>query len=110
MSKKTPYEDILIAQMDKEQIISPVREYKFLEDRRFRFDLAWPQFQIAVEVHGDVWHGGRHTSGVGFTRDREKMNLAIIEGWKVLEVTTGQVKDGSAIKWISALFDKRDFT
>ena len=30
------------------------REYKFLDDRRFRFDFAWPNAGIAVEIDGGM--------------------------------------------------------
>ena len=81
-----------------------VKEHKFLTDRRFRFDFAWPDNLVYLEVDGMVWTGGRHTSGAGFSRDHEKFNLAHINGWVGIRATSGQVRDGSAIKWIEALF------
>lgn len=33
---------------------SPVSEYKFHESRRWRFDYAWPDHKIALEVEGGV--------------------------------------------------------
>lgn len=78
----------------------PEREFKFHSKRRWRLDLAWPDEMVAVEVHGGVWTNGRHTRGAGFTRDREKMNEAQLLGWRVLEVTSEQVKSGQALAWI----------
>lgn len=59
----------------------PEPEYKFLVDRKFRFDWAFPASHVAVEVDGGVWlpHGGRH----GTDKDREKTNLAAADGWLV---------------------------
>ena len=53
----------------------PEREYRFHPIRRWRFDFAWPDQLIAVEVDGNAWHtkgGGRH----GTDKDREKINAA----------------------------------
>ncbi len=70
------------------------REYKFCEDRRFRFDFAIPDHMLAIEVDGGTWSGGRHTSGVGFRNDCVKTNLAVLHGWRVLRFTADMVRDG----------------
>lgn len=76
----------------------PKTEYRFHPKRRWRFDYAWPDQKIAVEVHGGIHTRGRHTRGTGFEKDREKMNAAQLLGWKVLEVSTGQLEDGYALQ------------
>ena len=82
-------------------------EYVFLKGRRFRFDFAWPQLHIAVEVEGGVWTGGRHTRGKGYTRDLEKYNLATLHGWKVYRFTTQDVTSGKAIAFMkNIIIDK----
>jgi very-short-patch-repair endonuclease len=75
-------------------------EHRFHKKRRWRLDIAWPDAKVAVEVHGGVYAGGRHTRGPGFTADREKMNEAQLLGWTVLEVTTEQVRSGQALEWV----------
>jgi hypothetical protein len=67
----------------------PTPEYKFLSNRRFRFDWAWVPYRLALEIDGGVWMkgGGRHTRGAGFMRDQEKMNLAALHGWRVFRCT-----------------------
>lgn len=59
----------------------PTPEYRFMSERRFRFDFAFPEHYIAVEVDGGQWttHGGRHARDT----DRGKMNLAASLGWRV---------------------------
>ena len=79
---------------------APELEYKFLKDRRFRFDFAWPDRMVAVEVEGGVWTAGRHNRPSGFIADCEKYSLAALEGWKVLRVTGDHIKDGKALKWL----------
>jgi len=66
-------------------------EVRFHPKRRWRFDLANPSQRLAVEIHGSVWAGGRHTRGKGFTEDRIKVNTATLMGWRVLEFTTEHI-------------------
>lgn len=68
------------------------REYKFLPDRKFRFDFAIPSHKIAIEVEGAVWSGGRHVRGTGYNKDCEKYNLAACHGWRVLRYTTDMIR------------------
>ena len=67
----------------------PVSEHKFHPARKWRFDFAWPEVRLALEVEGGVWTGGRHTRGAGFLKDIEKYNVAACLGWRVLRCTPG---------------------
>jgi len=69
----------------------PKPEYIFCPGRRFRFDYAYPDEKIAIELEGGVWIQGRHNRGQGFINDCEKYNLACVMGWKVLRYTAGQI-------------------
>lgn len=64
-----------------------VREHRFHPIRMWRFDFAWPDRKVAVEIEGGVFVRGRHSTGIGFTADTEKYNQAVILGWKVLRYT-----------------------
>jgi len=75
----------------------PKREYRFHNKRRWRFDFAWPEKKVAVEIEGGIWHGGRHTRGRGFQADCEKYNAASEDGWTVFRFTPKQVKSGEAV-------------
>lgn len=68
----------------------PVAEYRFGSPRRWRFDWAWPEALIAVEVDGGRWApgGGKHASD----EDREKLNSAAARGWRVFRVAPSQLK------------------
>ncbi len=61
-----------------------VPEYRFHDERLWRFDYAWPMHHVALEVEGGVWTAGRHTRATGFLRDMEKYNAAVLDGWRVL--------------------------
>lgn len=68
------------------------REHRFAERRRYRFDLAWPDVRLGIEIHGATWSGGRHTRGYGIRADAEKLNLATELRWRVLVFTDDMIK------------------
>jgi hypothetical protein len=74
------------------------REYYFSKPRMWRFDFAWPEYMLAVEIEGGSWSNGRHSRGSGFTEDCEKYNRATILGWWLLRFTTEMVKAGVALR------------
>jgi len=84
-----------------------VREFKFHPVRRWRFDFAFPEQMVAVEVEGGAWNGGRHTRGSGFTADCEKYNAAALLGWRVFRFTVKQVESGEAIKTLEVALAPR---
>lgn len=79
------------------------REYRFVADRRFRFDLAVPEKKIAIEFEGGVWTHGRHTRGKGYINDTKKYNLAVMNGWKLLRYT---VEDTKHVAWEIIITDE----
>jgi very-short-patch-repair endonuclease len=96
--RRSTAEGELAWQIKAEGLPTPEREFRFHETRRWRFDFAWPDRKLAVEVDGGVWTRGRHTRGAGFERDCEKLNEAVLLGWRVLRVTPGMVKLGEAVR------------
>jgi len=75
------------------------REIKLVEGRRFRWDFVISD--LAIELQGGVWTAGKHTRGKGYQNDCIKMRLAIMAGYKPVHFVTGEVMDGTAIKWIT---------
>ncbi len=88
--------DILAPAFKAYGLPPPVTEYRFHESRRWRFDYAYPDAKVAMEVEGGVWVGGRHVRGGGYINDCEKYNEAQILGWKVLRFSHSQIKTGYA--------------
>ncbi len=82
----------------------PVKEYRFCE-RRWRFDFAWPDRKLAVEVEGGVWTSGRHVRGKGYLGDMTKYNRASALGWTMLRFTPDQVRSGVALNEIRAVLE-----
>ena len=93
-------ETTLVYQLRVTKLPAPEREFRFAPPRRFRFDFAWPDRMLAVEVDGGTWSGGRHTRGSGFARDAEKFNIAAMAGWCVLHFTGAAIEDGRAVALI----------
>ena len=98
-------EELFIEQLKVAGLLIPEEEYKFLPDRRFRFDFAWPRWKLAVEIEGATWSGGRHSRGKGFENDCIKYNLAVRDLWRVLRFTTQMVKDGRAIMFTAKVME-----
>lgn len=92
-------EESMLAQIREAKLPEPEREVRF-SYRRFRFDFAWSEPKIALEVEGGVWVSGRHGSGKGMDSDATKYNIAALLGWKVIRVTTNMVRDGRAIEFV----------
>jgi hypothetical protein len=60
----------------------PVQEFVFHPTRRWRFDWAFPDWQVAVEQDGGTWTGGRHVRGKGYEEDaRKTTTLPLPAGW-----------------------------
>jgi len=95
-------EEILLFQMSAVGL-RPEREYRFHPQRRWRFDFAFPDQMLGVEVEGGHWVNGRHTRGSGFAKDVEKYNHAVLGGWRVLRFTGEMVKNGTALATIEAM-------
>ena len=87
----------LFEQLARCGVPAPEREYRFDDERGWRFDLAWPAFKLAVEVQGAIWTGGSHGRGSGIERDYAKINAAQIAGWRVLQYGKSAIEDGTAI-------------
>ncbi|MBI5727552.1 MAG: hypothetical protein HY965_06845 [Ignavibacteriales bacterium] len=68
------------------------RNYRFLTDRRFKFDFAIPKRMIAIEFEGGIYAGGRHVRGKGYDNDCKKYTLAAQADWKLWRYTTEDVK------------------
>lgn len=73
------------------EVGEPVREYVFAPPRKFRFDFAWVNSKVSVEVDGGQWSkgGGRHNRD----DDREKLNLAAERGWIVFRFSPEMIRD-----------------
>ena len=99
MSIFTPEEELAYFLKD-EGIEGWQREYRFAEPRRWRFDFAWPELALALEVEGGSWVTGRHHRPASFAKDLEKYNTATLLGWRLLRVTPEMVHTGTALVFV----------
>jgi hypothetical protein len=104
----TPTEQIL-AYLKEKGYPEPELEYSFAKSikRKWRFDLAFVEIKLAIEIEGGVYSGGRHTRGKGFENDIEKYAEAICLGWVVLRVTPGLIKKGKIYPWLEKIFNAK---
>lgn len=86
--------DILKRQLQRSGVPEPLEEHAFHPTRRFRLDLCWPQYRVAVEVDGGVWAQGRHVRPQGYINDCEKYALAAVAGYRVLRFPGIWIADG----------------
>jgi very-short-patch-repair endonuclease len=96
-------EDTFYQQIKVSGMPLPVREIRFTDARKWRFDFAWVDRKIAAEIEGGTWAGGRHTRGKGFEDDCEKYNTAVSLGWRVYRFTSDMVTDGRALCFIEGV-------
>jgi len=80
--------------------VAHTREFS-LPGRAFRWDFAFPEARLLVEVHGGIWRAkGAHNTGAAITRDCEKAAFATAHGWRHFAVTGEQITSGQAFEWI----------
>lgn len=112
-------EEILALQL-RNQDISVVREFPFAADhigigpgiqkrlkaaglKNWRFDFAFIDQKVAVEIQGGGWINGGHNRGKGFSSDLRKQDAALNMGWTVYSCDGAMVKDRTAINTIKKL-------
>ncbi len=100
------YAEALLFQLQLSGLPTPQREFLFHHKRKWRFDIAWPDLLIAVEIEGGIWVGGRHVRGEGYEADCEKYNAAQLDGWMVLRFTPGMLKGGKAAAMIEKVLQR----
>lgn len=95
------FESIWVREFNPESpYLFPLRkEYRFHPKRRYRFDFAWPDMKVALELDGGLFlKRGGHTSCSGKTRDCEKDFLAIQNGWYVIRWTAAMITTENCYK------------
>jgi hypothetical protein len=66
-------------------------EYKFDDKRRFRLDFAHPLAKVGIEIQGQIWVVGAHSSGRGLQRDFEKARLLASLDWLYFPLSEGDI-------------------
>ena len=98
-AKLSPGEEAFALHCRAEKL-NPVREYMFHPKRKWRFDFAFPDKKLAVEIEGGTWNEGRHNRGSSIENDFEKYAEAAVLGWRVMRFSTGMATRGEAINYV----------
>lgn len=71
-------------------------EYYFHPTRKWRFDYAWPELKIGLEIEGGTWgkKKSRHSTGKGYRDDCIKYSEAAVLGWRIIRCTTDMCQNG----------------
>lgn len=91
--------ELLAHQLNELMRLGAIREYHMAnidaDARGWRFDFAFPDVRLLVEVHGALG-SGKHSRKAGQSNDLEKANAATEHGWSVLSYSTAMVNSGAA--------------
>ena len=89
----------------------PVEQHEFHPTRKWRFDFAWPEDKVAVELEGGTWSRKKmaHNTGAGIQRDIEKHNAATLTDWTVLRYTAKDIESrpGAMVNEVMAMLSAR---
>jgi hypothetical protein len=85
-SDRPDYPGELAAQCEFIGLRPAVREHRFHPVRKWRFDLAWPELLLAIEVDGGVWIEGWNAAMQGdvgnpYAWDDQPANREWNDGW-----------------------------
>jgi very-short-patch-repair endonuclease len=104
--RRSHLEELFASQLHLAGLEQPSEQHTFAKPRRWRFDFAWPERQIAVEIQGGGYVYGRHNRPQGQRQDCEKFRWATWLGWELYTFTGDEVTDGSALRWMERVLDR----
>lgn len=96
-------EDDFLEQVRAAHLPEPVRELRFARHlgRQWRFDFSWEPQMVAVECNGGTFSAGAHSRGQGSEEDMVKGAVAVLLGWRVIQVNGHMIADRRAITIVS---------
>lgn len=75
----------------------PERQFRAVPERRWKWDLAWPDHWLLLEVDGGTYVYGGHNRGVRIDGDAEKQSAAAALGYRTMRVTKHMIDSGRAL-------------
>lgn len=79
-------------------------EDMIIPKRKFRFDFTHRPSRTAIEIQG---YGPGHYSIAGVQRDQEKIRLAAVHGWLVLQVSSDCCSDRTVLQQLADCINGR---
>lgn len=108
-NKKTDVENLMAKHLREAKLLGYRRNQPFIEGRKFQADFFWPRLRLALEVDGGVWMArGGHTTGSGYTSDRERDVEGLLQGVLTVRYTSDQVRKGYAIETFTKIWKMRE--
>ena len=94
MSKRNAEDELAYAlSIAGEPFTAHERQYRYVPGRKFAADFAWPDARLLVEVQGGIYSGEAHGSISGIKADIERLNLATLNGYRLLRFIPPRAKD-----------------
>jgi len=106
--KNTLQQKIFQADCQRAGLPIPTPEYRFHPKRKWRVDYFFEKDgkQIALEVEGGAYTGGRHTRPTGYLKDVEKYNALTLSGIYLLRTVPSKIHSKETIEMVKAAFEK----
>ena len=98
-TRSSDYETWLANQLVAAELPEPARQFRWLDDRLYVADLAYPPLLIEID-------GAAHRIKGRFLDDIEKCQAAILNGYYLLRVATSQVRNGTAVDIVKQALER----
>lgn len=103
---KSRLQAILANRLERSGLGGFVTEHYFAKPRLWRFDFAYPDAMLAVEVEGGGWVHGRHVRGSGYAKDLVKYAEAVALGWHLLRVDGAMIESNAAVEYVRRCLER----
>lgn len=92
---KSDLEAALVKQLEWFGAPAPTPQYRAIGARRWKWDLAYPDRNLLIEIDGGLYTGGRHQrpGRWGADNDAEKQSTAAAFGWVTMRFTPELIKN-----------------
>lgn len=98
-TRASEYERWLANQLVAAGLPEPARQFRWLDDRQFDADLAYPPLLIEID-------GAAHRIKGRFLDDIEKSQQALLNGYHLLRIATSQVRSGKAVEIVRQALER----
>ena len=95
---KPKVEDVLAAALEKSLGVAPVREFAFHKHRRWRYDVAYPEQGVCIDINGHR----SHRTAKARRNDAAKLNAATELGYAVFIYPAESIYTASRLERVVA--------
>ena len=82
------------------------KQVRLCPPRKYSWDFIVAD--IAIEVNGQTWVKGGHSSGLGIQRDYDKAYECLKAGFRPLSLTSKDVKSGNGVQKVISLLARNE--